>query len=176
LIRCGHFARDIPVVFDYASYLWHLATIHPFDIVESLNIELPEQGFTEKQLTVRKSLIQVYICAAWAKIFFSVDIMRPIELERHLRQNGAFLHLQEIMEDEEYITPSGHFMRRYKMKDHLMFRLYRPMDVAMELCEDVRPETLAYYAVDYLAGVVATYAGGTQRPVFLFHSCLNYVS
>jgi len=40
-----------------------------------------------------------------------------------------------------------------------MFRLYRPTIIAMELCEELQPEYLCYWAADYLAGIIATYAG-----------------
>jgi len=125
-------------------------------------VPLPEDGLKEDHLNTPKSLLQVYICAAFAKIFFSIDIMRPIELERHFRRTRVFLHPSETDVEGLYQTPSGYIMRFYKTKDSTMFRLFCPLQVAMELCEEVHPECLTYRIADYLAGIVATYAGGAS--------------
>jgi len=107
---------------------------------------------TLEQLMSSTSLIQVYICSALALSFLNLDVMWVMELE------GRRSNLPEEYDvdmDEDLGANHAHTpLRRFKMRDDVMHRVYLPLTCAMKLCDSVRPERLAYIVADYLAGIV----------------------
>jgi len=116
-----------------------------------------------RKLISKKSLIQVYVCIAQAKAFYNIDVRRPIELEEYLNSTGEHLESTdwELSYDIRIPNWENHQTRQYKMKDHTMHRLFRPMTAAINLCDEIQPENLAYYAANYLAKNVPLFTAST---------------
>ncbi|GJJ14545.1 hypothetical protein Clacol_008810 [Clathrus columnatus] len=98
-----------------------------------------------------QSVIQIYICAGYAKYFYTVDILNWICLDRLWITGGD-------------PVPQGFQFRHFKMAENRMHRLFLPFNCAMKLCDLVQDDILAGPIADYLAKKAVTY--GTE-PVLL---------
>ena len=135
---------------------------------------LPMDHLTPKELKCSSSLIQVYICAATAKSYFNLDVEWHLQLEQR-RIDGEFDEdlAMDIDEDgdegAEWDTGThghGHdaaLTRRFRMRDDNMHRVFLPLTCAIELCDQILPERLAYIVAGYIADIIPRYATGSFR-------------
>lgn len=126
----------------------------------------PVQKYTFDQLMSSKSLIQAYLCTALAKCFFNFDVLWTIDLEKRWRDGLLDDDPDDL--DEDKIPPDnalglkaiGYVPRRFKMRDDTMHQSYLPLTCALKLCDDVRPERVAYVLASYLSDQVPLYTAG----------------
>ncbi|KAF8464817.1 hypothetical protein JB92DRAFT_3063856 [Gautieria morchelliformis] len=130
---------------------WNLANKHPTRAgpVDYLSAE---EFFSESD-----SLIQVYLCAAFAKSYLNLNVLWPLELERQ--------HAAGELDDAEAEVMDAHFrdvdmdsgnprLRRFRMGDECMHKVYLPLTCAIQMCDRIQPARLAYLAADYLAEII----------------------
>ena len=107
-----------------------------------------------------KSLIRVYACAALAQSFLNLDVLSHMMLSEGtpvLPNNED--HDMDTENTWGVTDPTGG-LRKSRMRDDKMHRVYLPLTCAMKLCDYIRPKRLAYIAADYLAGKVPAYSTG----------------
>ena len=119
---------------------------------------------SEAELKCNKSLIQIYYCAAHAKSYLNLDVLWNLELEQKWTAGELDDAVDSQEEGDGYIYPISP-LRRFKMRDDNMHRLFLPLNCAIELCDEIPPE-LAYIVADYLAEMIPTYSTGLSG--FLF--------
>ena len=118
---------------------------------------------TLEELKCSSSLLQVYICVATAKSYLNLDVLWHLELERK-RHAGELDDADD--EDTDELSQEEHDgdavppVRRFKMRDDNMHRVYLPLTCAVELCDEVRPARLAYIVAGYLADIIPLYVSG----------------
>ena len=124
---------------------------------------------SEAELKRNKSLIQIYYCAAHAKSYLNLDVLWHLELEQK-RMAGEFDDVEDEdmnpREEWDGYTPPISPLRRFKMRDDNMHRLFLPLNCAIELCDEIPPE-LAYIVADYLAEMIPTYSTGLAGFLFV---------
>jgi hypothetical protein len=113
-----------------------------------------DDEITFMNLMSSNSLIQVYICTAIAQSFFQADVLLPLQLAH----------------DDDAELQNRRRTRRFMMDDDQMHRLYRPFTCAMELCDKIKPSSLAYTVANYLAKRVPLY-GASKCSHFVFGCC-----
>jgi len=141
---------------------WRKARLDPLDegwqewydsVVQDL---VNRQRLSEFMAT--QSLIQIYLCAAQAKLFFTYDFLRPLKQERHVRDTGKYPPGREW--EAPYPINLGRQVfssTQYKIKDNVGHRTLRPLQAAMELCDLIKPGELVYCVADYLATLIPLY-------------------
>jgi len=165
MIYVIHHSAIVPQLYDALS-LWGEASINP------LGLNIPgiygavHSGLTYSELTSKKSLMQIYICAAQAKFFFNVDVMRPIYRESYFLRTG--IHTEGEGWDAPFkIKMSNgqiHYTRQYKMVEDMDHRSHRALQAAADLCDRV-PEELVTYAAEYLAGQIPIHISRTFKEI-----------
>ena len=145
--------RRIENIFSDVKELWTQARIHPLDTPDILGLSYPH-------LASHCSLMNVYTCAAYVLMYFNTDILRPVIKERYTRATDIRV---EGWEPPRSIVRNGikHVTRSYRMQDHRMHRLFMPLNVAIEQCDKIRPQTLAHCVADWLASTIPTYVACT---------------
>ncbi|GJJ14539.1 hypothetical protein Clacol_008804 [Clathrus columnatus] len=99
----------------------------------------------------RKTLIQIYICLAYARRFFNIDIFSPL----FYRQRSTFLPgvlriPEEVLVSSKVSSDEQSYQR---MKEDKMHRLFMPMTCAIKLCDIVKPPMLAHKVAQYIAEI-----------------------
>ncbi|GJJ14544.1 hypothetical protein Clacol_008809 [Clathrus columnatus] len=112
-------------------------------------------------------LIQIYICAGYAKYFYTVDVLNWLCLDR-LWITGWTEDTDQgqLGGDPSIGIPKNFRFRPYIMGDDRVHRVFLPFTCAMKLCDSIQDEILAGPIADYLAKKAVTY--GTE-PILLKH-------
>jgi hypothetical protein len=122
---------------------------------------MPQDYMSEEELSSPKSLMQVYTCIALAKSFLNLDVLWHLELERK-RTAGE-------LDDADADVMEAHFedmdprLRRFRMRDDYLHRMYLPLTCAIQLCDQIRPARLAYLVADYLAEIIPYFVTSLSR-------------
>ncbi|KIJ46051.1 hypothetical protein M422DRAFT_29447 [Sphaerobolus stellatus SS14] len=141
-------------MYNQVKDLWKQANLHPLDAPD-----IPTLSFRE--LASRSNLLHIYACAAYAKIYYNVDVLKPIIKEYYFRRTKYLCDMEGWEQPHVINIPHSsydHTTRSYRMKDHRMHRLFMPLNLAIEQCDKAKPQILSYYIADYLAGTIPTYA------------------
>jgi len=148
-------SRDNPTVardnFSLARRLWKQAAIPT-----NTSAPLLDCKFTE--LMQSTALIRVYICTALAKLFFDVDILLPLVLEKDTKATLA----KDREEDSVHWTSTRgiqhYYPRRHRLVDQHLHRVYLPLTCAVTLCNSIKPQRLAFKVASYIADIIPQYS------------------
>jgi hypothetical protein len=139
-------------ILTFVQGLWVRAKLRP-------ERALPSPQYAYADLMSSTSLIQVYMCIALARSFLNLDIMWNIVLEGRAEE---FADEEEEMDTDDTLggRHAGESLRRFRMRDDRMHRVYLPLTCAVKLCDAIQPGRLVYIAAEYLAEIIPLYSTG----------------
>lgn len=121
---------------------------------------------TYGELASTKNLIQIYICAGYARYNYALKVLQPVFLEKSLLDmTDGYNPTSKITGDPDLEIPSDFRFRLYKMSHECMPEFFLPFMCAIRQCDTFKHHTMLVEPIaDYLAKTVITYC---TEPILL---------
>ncbi|KAF8519608.1 hypothetical protein BU17DRAFT_89732 [Hysterangium stoloniferum] len=123
------------------------------------------------QLRAHKGVVQIYIAMAIAQMYHKLDLLYHLEMDSQwIRGELEDAEVEGFNVDLATPNPGNGFVPRpFHALDELVHRVYKPLQCAVDLCQDIKSKNLLGRAAEHLAGHLPSFATGSMLLMCIQH-------